>query len=297
MLSSTDDFIQTLNTYKPHLQPNNILVSFDVESLFTNVPLDQIIDIATDRVYSKNSQATPPFDRNIFSNLLKLATAGVFSFQNFIFRQVDGVTMGNPLGPTLANLFMSSFEYQWQNYSFSPSVYCRYIDDIFCIFKNDSDHSLFLTMLNQQHTNLKFTTEVGYKQINFLDVQVLFDELEIITSVFRKPTFTGLLLNFRSHCPFSWKRGLVFGSLHRFAVICSSWRLFDLEVDKFFDILKHCGYPKKFLLNCLNKQMSVQHDPDRKNNHENKKPTNFIQIPYFGYPSIILSKKLKKTVH
>ena len=47
--------------------------------------------------------------------------------------------MGNPLGPTLANAFLSHYEVKWLDecpVDFKPLVYKRYIDDTFLVFKN-----------------------------------------------------------------------------------------------------------------------------------------------------------------
>ena len=83
------------------------LVSFDVESLYTNVPLPESINTICDYVF--NDRSCPrlmPFTRNQLSKLLHIATQGIFSFNNKIYKQVDGVSMGNPLAPLIADFFM-----------------------------------------------------------------------------------------------------------------------------------------------------------------------------------------------
>ena len=76
----------------------------------------------------------PVINKNNFRQLLKLSTSGVqFSFNSQIYSQHDGIAMGSPLGPTLANIFMGfieakiipSFKYKLR--------YFRYVDD--CISK------------------------------------------------------------------------------------------------------------------------------------------------------------------
>ena len=39
--------------------------------------------------------------------------------------------------------------------------YKRYVDDIFCLFKCETDAERFLTFLNRQHPNIKFTIETS----------------------------------------------------------------------------------------------------------------------------------------
>ena len=82
------------------------LCSFDISSLFTNVPLAETIQICADSLY--NDFLTPlPLPRNVFVELMNLATSSVeFTFNNNMHRQIDGVAMGSPLGPALANIFV-----------------------------------------------------------------------------------------------------------------------------------------------------------------------------------------------
>ena len=138
--------------------------------------------------------------------------------------------MGSPLGPSLANLFLGHLEKDWLIHSFSPSFYARYIDDIFCIFSSES-YSEFLNFLNSQHPNLKFTMEVGNKKLSFLDSSISIENNLFSSTVFRKPTFTGLFLNFHALCPDFWKRGLIFCLLNRAYRTCSSWTNFHCEID------------------------------------------------------------------
>ena len=74
------------------------IVSFDVKSLFTNVPLDRTIDIVLRRIYDKHELQTP-ITRSEMTELLILCTKNVhFTFDNVIKVQNDGVAMGSP-GP------------------------------------------------------------------------------------------------------------------------------------------------------------------------------------------------------
>ena len=88
------------------------MCSFDVKSLFTNVPLAEVINICISQLY--HSDITPPnFPECICRELLTMATVNVqFSFNNDMYMQVDGVAMGSPLGPILANIFVGYHEQQ-----------------------------------------------------------------------------------------------------------------------------------------------------------------------------------------
>ena len=78
------------------------MVSFDIKSFFTNVPLDRTIDIVLRRIYDKHE-----ITRSEMKELLILCTKNVpFTFDNVIKVQKDGVAMGSPLGPVLSDIFM-----------------------------------------------------------------------------------------------------------------------------------------------------------------------------------------------
>ena len=82
------------------------MVSFDVKSLFTSVPLTETIDIILDRVYNRKEISTA-LTKNEIKKLLTLCTKNVhFTLNNEIYVQNDGVAIGPPLGPILTNVFM-----------------------------------------------------------------------------------------------------------------------------------------------------------------------------------------------
>ena len=86
------------------------MVSFDVVSLFTNVPLVETIDIIINRLYDEHNNNSIPITKDIFKKLMLLAAQGIFMHNKRFYKQVEGIIMGNPLGPTMANFFMAHLE-------------------------------------------------------------------------------------------------------------------------------------------------------------------------------------------
>ena len=102
---------------------DSILCSFDICSLFTNVPLAETIEICTKTLYDGHLP-TPVIPKHVFIELMKTATTSVeFSFNKIMYRQIDGVGMDSPLGPALENIFVgyykSSFLMKFQNLQYT----------------------------------------------------------------------------------------------------------------------------------------------------------------------------------
>ena len=101
MLNSTGSFVNQISSFD--FKPSNVLISYDVVSLFTNIPLNSTIDIVCNYVYQQHSP--PKYSKENFKKLLQIATGCYFLHIGKPCCQIDGVTMGSPLGPTVANFW------------------------------------------------------------------------------------------------------------------------------------------------------------------------------------------------
>jgi len=155
-------------------QSTKFMSSLDVDSLFTNIPLLETINICCELLFERNA-LVDGLNKDEFKELLTLATTESFIlFDNRYYQQIDGVAMGSPLGPTLANIFLCYNEKIWLNdcpTSFKPLYYRRYVDDIFLLFQDDRCVELFKEYMNNKHPNMHFTSESeSDNTIPFLDV-------------------------------------------------------------------------------------------------------------------------------
>ena len=134
---------------------NTFMASFDVKSLFTNVPLDEVVDICVDTLYRLE---TPSISKINFRKLLKLTTSGVkFTFNSQMYSQHDGIAMGSPLGPTLANIFMGFIERKV--ISKYKVTYFRYVDDCFVLAENEKYIDELFSVFNKTHSSITFTSQ------------------------------------------------------------------------------------------------------------------------------------------
>ena len=135
-------------------------MSYDVTSLFTNIPLQETIDIAINLIFNHNPNLN--ITKKELKKLLLFATSQThFIFNCNFYNEIDGVAMGSPLAPVLANISMGFYESKWLNeYNLSkPKFYLRYVDDILAAFDKEQDSLNFLNFLNKRHPNIKLTIE------------------------------------------------------------------------------------------------------------------------------------------
>ena len=204
------------------------MTSFDIESFFINIPLEETINICVDKLFENNTEVKN-LTKESSRSLLELATLDSFLiFDGKYYRQKDGVAMGSPLGPTLANVFLCHFEEQWMSdcpIGYKPFSYRRCVDDTFLLFSSELHITKSLNYMNSKHRNIKFTVErEENNSLSFLDIKIFRDNGKFQTSVYRRPTFSGVLTNFEIFLPISYKYNLVSTLLHRGFMICSSYK-------------------------------------------------------------------------
>ena len=247
-IESTKDFINKLKLMK--IDDGYKMVSFDVVSLFTSVPLDYTINIILDKVY-KDKMVKTKLSRTQLKTLLELCTKKMhFSFNDKVYKQTNGVAMGSPLGPVLANIFMVHLEQVViPRLTGKMSTWYRYVDDTFTFIKED-DIDAVQEALNGFHQDIKFTYEVETEgKITFLDVLVSrkldgsFD-----TEVYRKKTDSSIYINWNAYATRSWKIGTLKGLLRRAFLVCSTEQSLEKEI-KFLKqtFTKINGYPSRIV--------------------------------------------------
>jgi len=105
-----------VNGIKELTVDESFLCSFDVKSLFTSIPLNETIEIALNYLF-RDSDKVQGLSRPQFKKLLEIATKETNCiFNSKFYDQIDGVAMGSPLAPVLANLFMRNFEERVSSY-------------------------------------------------------------------------------------------------------------------------------------------------------------------------------------
>ena len=283
------EFMQNLNIK----DETSFMCSFDISSLFTNVPLNETIKICADALY-RSELNSPPFPEEVFIELMETATRSVeFSFNNEMYQQKDGVAMGSPLGPALANIFVGFHEERLFDCDQKPGVYFRYVDDTYTIFKTEAECDTFLKRLNGLHTALHFTFEKEENNsLPFLDVLVEKSDTGFLTSVYRKPTFSGLYTRWSSFCPKQRKISLIKTLTHRALMICSKSKL-DSELEKLTKIFLENGYPED-VISVNIKEKIANFSADIKFGPQ-KCPV-YLKLPWIGNSSLRFESQIKQAI-
>ncbi|XP_026741900.1 uncharacterized protein LOC113503954 [Trichoplusia ni] len=177
------------------LQDTDIMVSFDITSLFTNVPVDEVIRIITTLL----GGTTLP--TGYVESITYCLKSGYFLWRGDFYLQIDGVAMGSPLAPVVANIFMEWFEKKaLDSANVKPRYWWRYVDDIFAVVARDALKDL-TSHLNRVHAKIEVTIEEEKEgKLPFLDVLVIREPNGRVThTVYRKPTHTDRYLRADSH--------------------------------------------------------------------------------------------------
>ena len=243
ILKSSSDFLDILK----NSVSEGTIASFDVESLFTNVPVDRTINYILNKVYRGGS--TPPLNipENILRNLLECCTkeAPFICPRGNLYCQVDGVAMGSPLGVLFANFFMGCIEEEVFRNINKPAIYCRYIDDIF-IKIQDEEQMQQLHLQLKQTSGLNFTIERSNNgTMPFLDILVTQQAASFNTSVYVKKSNMGHCLNGVSECPQRYKDSTISAFIRRALTHCSSWPQVHQEIERATQVLINNGFPSQ----------------------------------------------------
>lgn len=196
------DFVQQVNGQ--HIEQNECMISFDVISMFTNLPIDHLISIIETRkdLILKRFNINFSTLRTILIFILK--ECAVFSWNNTIYRQKDSLAMGSPLSPILAKILMTHLiDSIMPDFLIKPKILVLYVDDSFWVV-NNSQVEPILTALNAYHSKIKFTLEretisdTG-SSLDFLDISVYRYNEKLSTKWRPRPSSSSRLLNYFSH--------------------------------------------------------------------------------------------------
>ena len=184
-IKNSTHFVQKV--WNTPLDKPDRLVSFNVVSLFTKVPVNEamvVIEEMLEKDESIDERTTMSPGEVCRLTSLRLRST-YFRFKDDFFEQCDGAAMGSPLSLVVANLYMEAFEERALSSStLTPKLWLRYVDDTFVVWPHGlSSLEEFHSHLNQQHPSIQFTREDESEcKILFLDTMVERRERSVTTA-------------------------------------------------------------------------------------------------------------------
>ena len=235
-----------------------------------------------------------------------------------MYKQVDGVVMGNPLGPVIANIFMVELENKKV-----PSMasmlenWLRYVDDTIAFVKEDQVDNI-ITILNGYHKDIKFTKEIEENdRLPFMDVLLIkTNDNKLRLKIYRKNTSSNIYLHWKAFAPNQWKIGTLEGMFRRAYLVCTEETDLQEEINFLTDVFQNInGYPQNIIRKChlkvknkisTNNEAPSNDDETQANNEENsdnenntqmeeerEKKKQYMILPYMGEKGEKILKKLR----
>ena len=287
--SKTKTFVKDVWSFKNEIKnikiPNNHkLVSLDVTSLYTNVSVDLLIKIVKEKYNEIKLFTNIPLNEIIIAIRIVLKE-NVFTFNNTLYKQKFGCSMGNPLSRIAADIVMEHLEEKALNMlNFSTCFFKRYIDDISMTIPDDMIEYT-LNIFNSLNEKIKFTHEVEINnKISFLDLQLIHNnDGSISFNWFRKSTWSGRYINYHSEHFNNTKLALIKGLIDRGVLLAD-----DEFINENLEIIKNTlisnDYPPHLIKKQINERLFYHKNKCNNNSlNDNNDKTNykaFCSIPY-----------------
>ncbi|XP_072401557.1 uncharacterized protein [Diabrotica undecimpunctata] len=201
-------FSEFINNYQ--LPREYVLVSFDVVSLFSNLPISSVVTSL--RNHWNAIQPHSPVSWEIFSELLKLTfDTNYLIFNDKYYRQIFGTPMGSSISPILVNFVLDDLiNESISKLDFQVPFVKRYVDDLILATPPDKILST-LSVFNSVDPHLQFTCELEVdNSIPFLDMRIIRTHSNTLgTTWYRKDMASNRFLNYHSTHPIRYKHNLV----------------------------------------------------------------------------------------
>lgn len=223
VVQSTDKMISILKDLSSQLNfswNKYKLVACDITALYTSIPIEKgVLKVSK---FIKSKGLMPHFTRCIEDTLSTIMKSNYFEFNNNIYRQIKGVAMGSPVGPSFANVYLLDLDQEFIKYK-GVIKYFRYIDDIFMIVENNLEIDIFLQHINSLDAHIKFTIESEGQSINFLDITIYIEENLLQYQLFEKPisSLTRYVPSHSAHTP-NMSDSIISGVIVRCLKLCSN---------------------------------------------------------------------------
>jgi len=245
-IKNSFDFVNKIR-HSP-VEELDFLFTADISSLYTN--MENVITLqAVRKQFMLNPNPSRP-DAILLELLDLILNSNDFNFDDRIFKQVRGCSMGLNCSPSLANIFLIDFDLKaMEGFRIKPQMYFRYLDDIFGNFRGSlADFQDYQNYLNSLIPGITLTFTISQERVDFLDTTIFkftsFNRCTLQTKVFFKETDSHQLLHTESHHPNHIFNSILYSQILRFKRLSSFKFDFDETCQILFSYLKERGYSR-----------------------------------------------------
>ena len=211
------------------------MVTIDVVGLYTNIPHEDI-ETSINHCLDLYPQDEVPSGEILMKNINHVLKNNVFKFENVIYKQTQGVAMGTPFSPAIANLFMGWLEERILSESpvfINTKYWKRFIDDIIMLFTGTEEElRTFFEFLNRFHRTCKFTYAFSELKISYLDGLFRLIEGFIISDLYTKPTDSQSYLHGKSCHPKHSINNIPYSQMQRLRRLCTREEDFKMRAEE-----------------------------------------------------------------
>lgn len=287
-----EEFVKGIKNIK--IRPGDQMISFDVVSLFTKVPIKETLKIIKKRLQDyDNLNELTKLSINDLMELIKICLKSTyFKYNSKFYHQTEGTAMGSPISPIVAEIFMQELEKKLVKNNRNIIYWRRFVDDVFAIIRIRRK-SHILSLINSFHESIQFTFEDEQQgQLPFLDLMLYKKpDNSIGHQIYRKPTHTNLYLNYHSFHPPAHKIGVTDTLLTR-ALRLSDEDHLENEIKYTIKILEENNYPRKMIEYRLKKvKNKMQYN---NNNNSLDEPVKRIILPWAGETTTKIARFLER---
>ena len=237
------DFVRFLSSCK--CSDNDVMVSFDVISLFTRIPIKLAVEIVKCRLENDDNLCgkTKLSVDEIVELMQFCLDNNHFVFRDKYFRQIFGCAMGSPISVVAANLVMEDLERRILSGNCQIRFWKRFVDDVWAVVPEDKVSDI-LNFINSFEKSIKFTCEKEIENsLPFLDVRVTRIGRGFQTKVYRKPSHTDRYLDFNSNHAFSHKMSVSRCLYSRAVLFSSDAHDRNFEFQRIMNVLRQNNFP------------------------------------------------------
>jgi len=261
-----------LNSLQIHSSRRLYVITGDITAFYTNVPRE----LVEKEVLKKWSEFVMTVDNELYESVsgtdirglwepmltdaLRIAGGNLYyEFNNTYGEQTDGLAMGVPHSPLLANIFGFQCEIDEVNRLKAEGVlhfFGRYIDDAICIIEASNAQEALMQARRIKYTPCHIGWEVAERSAPFLDSEITVVKRSDMTwnvhwQIYRKALNHFERIPWASAHPYVVKRGTFYGELSRLATLSSEYSMYLYAIEEAMLIYRRRGYPESILLKWL----------------------------------------------